>query len=120
MRRLSFSRLKPWRLLLALMVLPCLIGADSARQYKTLITLDVAQLSDGQTSTLTHANIQYRLLRYADIQGQGPYPEQALFYTELLAQLPQLSAAAALSKPQAAKRDSLSRKHFSRAPPVVA
>lgn len=117
---LSISRLKPWRFLFALLVLPCLIGADSARQHKTLAVFDGNQLNSSHNTALTAASIQYRLLRYADLQGQSPHPEQALFYTELFASLPQMSAAVVTTKPQPPILDSIYSERIIRAPPACA
>ena len=117
---LSISSLKPWRFLFALLVLPCLIGAESARHDKTLTVFDGSQLNTSHSSALTNASIQYRLLRYADIQGHSPHTEQALFYTELFANLPQASVAVSVIQPQAPVIATVRSLLVIRAPPAFA
>lgn len=117
---LSLSRLNPWRFLFALVVLPCLIGADSARQNETLVVFKSSQLNSNPSATLAAVNVQYRLLRYADLQGQGPHPEQALFYTELFTILSQVSATLTFAKPQQTVFDAIHKQGIIRAPPVNA
>lgn len=117
---LSISRLKPWRFLLALLVLPCLIGAESARHHRTLTVFDGSQLNGSHSSALSSANIQYRLLRYADIQGHSPHTEQALFYTELFTHLSLVSVVVAARQPQACILTSAHPLPIIRAPPALA
>lgn len=120
------SRLNPWRFLFALLVLPYLVGADSARQNETLISsinealtaFDGSQLSYSHNAELSAVSIQFRLLRYADIQGQSPHSEQALFYTELFTHMPLVSAAVVFANPQQSIYETTQRKRIIRAPPV--
>lgn len=116
---LSISRLKPWRFLFALLVLPCLIGAESARHDKTLTVFAGKQINSNHSGALSSVSIQYRLLRYADIQGHSPHTEQALFYTELFASVFQTSMAASVIQPKTPVLSSIHSLGIIRAPPAL-
>lgn len=120
------SRLNPWRFLLALVVLPCLAGTDSARvsaiqtdHLSASLAFDQSLLKTSRSSAVSAVSIQQRLLRYADLQGQSPHSEQGLFYTELFAQLPQARAVQTSIKTQLSILSGLACEGVIRAPPVL-